>query len=557
MRRGARVRWAVAASLCVAAASLLLTACGGSTSGGGGGGSSPKYLIIGTNGGIDSLNPFVGLNQDSFNSWEQIYPQLVQYNPKTLAFEPDFATSWSSSDGGLTWTFHTVANAKWSDGTPLTAKDVAWTYNTIMKFQAGPTAALAGTVHQVSSVVAQGANTVVINYKKPVANVLSNLQQVPILPEHVWGQYAAGNGKGMKTYANTPASGHPLVSGGPFELIKYVLNQTAAFRANPNWYGPKPKIQGFVLQVFSNDDAMVSALKTGQVDAVEEVPVTAVSAVKSAGMHFYVGPSFTWRDLIVNPNPAKTTHRELLNPLVRKAFEYAVDRKTIVDTAWLGYAAPGSVDVPPADGTWHDAQIKALPYSIAQANKLLDQAGYKMGAGGVRVADGHPMSYQVIFSTDQNGPGDRVFQIIKADFAKIGVRLSQRVLDPSATFTAITANKYRNFDLAMWYWVPIVDPDFMMSAYTCAQYYAWNDSGYCNRTYDNLYAEQAVTLNQNARKAIIYRMEKMVYDSRSEIVLVNNDTIDAWSPQWTGFIESPQGFFTQLSKASLESVHPT
>lgn len=557
MRRGARVRWAVAASLCVAAASLLLTACGGSTSGGGGGGSSPKYLIIGTNGGIDSLNPFVGLNQDSFNSWEQIYPQLVQYNPKTLAFEPDFATSWSSSDGGLTWTFHTVANAKWSDGTPLTAKDVAWTYNTIMKFQAGPTAALAGTVHQVSSVVAQGANTVVINYKKPVANVLSNLQQVPILPEHVWGQYAAGNGKGMKTYANTPASGHPLVSGGPFELIKYVLNQTAAFRANPNWYGPKPKIQGFVLQVFSNDDAMVSALKTGQVDAVEEVPVTAVSAVKSAGMHFYVGPSFTWRDLIVNPNPAKTTHRELLNPLVRKAFEYAVDRKTIVDTAWLGYATPGSVDVPPADGTWHDAQIKALPYSIAQANKLLDQAGYKMGAGGVRVADGHPMSYQVIFSTDQNGPGDRVFQIIKADFAKIGVRLSQRVLDPSATFTAITANKYRNFDLAMWYWVPIVDPDFMMSAYTCAQYYAWNDSGYCNRTYDNLYAEQAVTLNQNARKAIIYRMEKMVYDSRSEIVLVNNDTIDAWSPQWTGFIESPQGFFTQLSKASLESVHPT
>jgi peptide/nickel transport system substrate-binding protein len=554
MRRAARVRWAMASGLCVAA-SLVLAACGSSPTGAGG--SSPKYLIIGTDGGIDSLNPFVGLNQDSFNSWEQIYPQLVQYNPRTLAFEPDFATAWSSSDGGLRWTFHTVANAKWSDGTPLTAADVAWTYNTIIKFQAGPTAALAGAVKDVRRVVAQGPNTVVVEYRTPVANVLSDLQQVPILPQHVWGRYAAGNGKGMKTYANTPAAGKPLVSGGPFELIKYVLNQTAAFRANPNWYGPKPRIQGFVLQVFSNDDAMVSALKTGQVDAVEGVPVTAVRAVKSAGMHLYVGPSFTWRDLIINPNPAKTTHRELLNPLVRKAFEYAVDRRAIVNTAWLGYAQPGSVDVPPADGIWHDSQIKPLPYSIAQANKLLDQAGYKRGAGGVRVADGHPMSYQVIFSTDQNGPGDRAFQIIKTDFAKIGVRLSQHVLDPSATFTAITANRYRNFDLAMWYWVPIVDPDFMMSAYTCAQYDAWNDSGYCNRTYDRLYAKQAVTLNQNARKAIIYRMEKMVYDSRSEIVLVNNDTIDAWSPKWTGFIESPQGFFTQLSKASLESVHPT
>jgi peptide/nickel transport system substrate-binding protein len=178
-----------------------------------------------------------------------------------------------------------------------------------------------------------------------------------------------------------------------------------------------------------------------------------------------------------------------------------------------------------------------------------------MGSGGVRVADGHPMSYQVIFSTDQNGPGDRAFQIIKTDFAKIGVKLSQRTLDPSATFSAISANHYRNFDLGMWYWIPVVDPNFLMSAYTCAQFGAWNDSGYCNANYDRLYAKQAVTLNAQARRAIIYRMEEMIYNSRSEIVLVYNDTIDAWSPKWTGFVESPQGFFSQLSKSSLESVH--
>ena len=545
-------RWATAVGVCVVAS--LLAACG-SSSAGTGGGSTHQYLIIGTDTGVDSLNPFVGLNQDSFNTWEQIYPQLVQYDPRTLAFKPDFATSWSSSDAGRKWTFHTVANAKWSDGAPLTARDVAWTYDAIIKFQSSSTAALAGAVTQMSRVVAEGPDTVVIYYRKPIANVLSNVQQVPILPQHVWGPYAAGSGKAMKTYANTPTSSHPLVSGGPFEVVKYILNQSTAYKANPNWYGPKPKIQGFVLQVFSNDDAMVSALTTGQVDAVEGVPVTAVKAVKSAGLHVYVGPSFTWRDLIINPNRQKTTHRELLNPLVRKAFEYAVDRKAIVDTAWLGYATPGSSDLSPADGVWHDP-IQPLPFNIAEANRLLDQAGYKMGPDGVRIADGHPMSYQVIFSTDQNGPGDRVFQIIKTDFAKIGVHLSQRVLDPSATFTAISANDYRNFDLAMWYWVPIVDPNFMMSAYTCAQYNAWNDSGYCNQTYDKLYAQQAITLDKAARKAIIYRMEKMVYDSRSEIVLVYNDTIDAWRQNWTGFVESPQGFFTQLSKQSLENVHP-
>lgn len=511
-------------------------------------------LRIGTNQGIDSLNPFVGINQDSFNGWEQIYPQLDQFNPETLAPEPDFADSWEQSPDSLTWTFHTVANAKWSDGQPLTANDAAWTFNTVIKFKDGPTAAMAGAVNNMATVTASDATTLVITYEQPVANVLSNVQQISILPEHVWGQYATGNGQGMGTYPNTPTSDQPLVSGGPFMVTKWEKNQITLFQANPNWYGPKPHIEGFGLQVFSNDDAMVQALKTGQIDVIESVPVTAVDTVKAAGFQVYVGPSMWWRDFAINPNPQKTTHRELLNPLVREAFEYAIDRDEIVKTAWLGYAEPGSTMVPPASGKWHNP-IQPLPFDLTKANQLLDQAGYKMDPNGVRIADGHPMSYQVIFSTDQSGPGDRVFQIIQADFKKIGVQLSQRVLDPSATFDAITANDYRDYDLAMWYWVPIVDPDFILSVYTCDQYNAWNDSGYCDSTYDRLYKEQAVTIDPQKRLQIVYQMQQMIYDSRSEIVLVYNDTIDAWSTTWTGFVESPQGLFTQLSKKSLESVH--
>src|SRR5215469_8015066 len=131
------------------AVALLASGCGSSPSAGGqvkqGG-----ILRIGTDQGIDSLNPFVGLNQDSFNTWEQIYPQLVQYNARTLAYEPDFATHWNQSSDGLTWTFHTVPNAKWSDGQPLTANDVAWTYSTVIKFKNGPTAALAGAINNMA-----------------------------------------------------------------------------------------------------------------------------------------------------------------------------------------------------------------------------------------------------------------------------------------------------------------------------------------------------------------------------------------------------------------------
>jgi peptide/nickel transport system substrate-binding protein len=98
------------------------------------------------------------------------------------------------------------------------------------------------------------------------------------------------------------------------------------------------------------------------------------------------------------------------------------------------------------------------------------------------------MSYDVITPNDLTGV-DRTFQIIQADFQKIGVQLKQRSLDSSAAFDVITApnGKYLNFDLAMWDWVPLIDPDFMLSVVTCDQYNGWSDSGYCNKGYDAMY----------------------------------------------------------------------
>src|SRR5215470_4188257 len=110
-----RVRSAVMLSLLVAAATSL-AACGSGTGSGGTG----AVLHIGTTYPIDSMNPFVAQSDYSYAVYEYVYPQLVQYNAK-LQIIPDFARSWSTSSDGRTWTFHTVANAEWSDGKPLTA----------------------------------------------------------------------------------------------------------------------------------------------------------------------------------------------------------------------------------------------------------------------------------------------------------------------------------------------------------------------------------------------------------------------------------------------------
>jgi peptide/nickel transport system substrate-binding protein len=533
---------------------LAVAACGGSSSSSGGGEVKEGGVFrLGSNSTIDSLNPFVAFNADAYSTFEYIYPMLVQYNPK-LQFVADFARSWQHSPDGTIWTFHTQPNAKWSDGKPLTAADVAWTYSTIIKYQNGPTANSAGTVAHMKSATAPNATTVVLTYKQPVANVLSQVQQVPILPEHIWAKYATGNGKALTRFSNNA----PIVSGGPFILDKYTPKQIALFKRNPTFYGPKPHIDGLGLQFFATTDAMITALKSNQLDGVEvPVPPTSVATLKAA--HFVVRstPSYNFDDFIINSNPNQDpSHKELLNPLLRQAFDAAIDRQAIIKTSLLGFGQPGSSILGPAIGHWYDPAIKPAPFDLAKANQLLDQAGYKMGPNGLRVANGHPMSYTVIVPDSMaNSYEQRSFQIMQGDFKKIGVKLTEKVLDDSAAYDAILANNYKNFELSLWDWGVLPDPDFMLSVLTCGSFNVWNDTGYCNKTYDSMYQAQGAAINPAKRQQIIYQMQQMIATQKPYLVVDYPDSIEAHSPAWTDLPLIADSSFWEGSKIPFESVH--
>lgn len=535
-----------------AGAALVMTAALAACSSGG---SSGTVLRIGATASIDSLNPFVSSSDYSSVVYQYSYPHLTEYDTRKLTVVPSFARSWTTSADGTEWTFTTRSGAQWSDGKPLTAKDAAFTFSMIIKYQNGPTGQLAGFVNGMTSATAPNATTLVLHYAHRVSNVLAQMQQVPILPQHVWASLATGNGKKISTFQN----GAPMVSGGPFELTQYKKDQLALFDRNPHWWGAtKPRITGFGLQFFANADAMVTALKTKQVDMIgESTPATAVASLKKAGMVVQTTPSVGFYDFIINTNPKKTQHRELLDPKVRESFEYAIDRGAIDKTAWLGYSEPGSTIVAPATG-WHDNSITGLPFDPAKANAILDGLGYARGSDGIRVADGHPMSYQVIFPTEINGAGDRMFQIIQDDFKTIGVALTMRKMDTDAATTAINGsdNKYTGFDLAMWDWIPPVDPDFQLSVLTCSQWGNNSDSGYCNPAYDALYKEQGAAPDRASRQAIIDKMQQIAFDDRPYIVLNYQDVIEAHSPSWTGFLMSPLvGSVNNLSTQTLLTVH--
>jgi peptide/nickel transport system substrate-binding protein len=507
---------------------------------------------LGTSSRIDSLNPYVAFNQDAYSTFEYIYPTLIQYDKANRNFAPDFATSWKASNGGKTWTFTVRKGAVWSDGKPLTAADAAWTINTDVKYKDGATANSAGLIAHITRADAPNPTTLVVRYAAAAGNVLGQFQQFPILPKHIWSQHLGHKGNDLKSFSNKA----PVVGAGPFNLIKFQKDQIALFQRNDKFYGPKPQVDGFGLQMFSNDDALVASLKHHEIDGIEDVPATAIKTLRSSGFTIKQVPGFDHTDFIINSNPKKTKHRELLDPRVKTAMDYAIDRAQIVRVVFLGAAHPGNSIITPSSGSWYNPAVKPTPFNLAKANQILDSLGYKKGSDGIRVANGSKMSYAVITPTDVHSV-QRTFQIIQAAFRKIGVQLKQKALDSSAAFDAITApnGKYTDFDLSMWDWVGLVDPDFMLSVVTCEQYGGWSDSGYCDKKYDALYSKQQLTPDQTKRRAIVWQMQAYLQKTKPYLWLANLDNVSAYSSNWTGIVTGPQGPFNSISKVSLTSIH--
>ena len=122
-------------------------------------------------------------------------------------------------------------------------------------------------------------------------------------------------------------------------------------------------------------------MKSGEIDAIESVPPTAIDTLKKAGVIVVHVPGVTTNDFIFNANTKKTNHRELLNLKLREAFAHAIDRDKIIKVAWLGTAKPATSFIPPATGDWHNPNLKPETFDLAKANQLLDGLGYKKGSG--------------------------------------------------------------------------------------------------------------------------------------------------------------------------------
>lgn len=568
-------RWI--AAIAVVAATAAVTGCGGSSGssgsttqkGTGAAGTTVKQggvFRIAANDGIDSMNPFTAVNSDVHNAFQNIYSFLIQYDPKTFDYVGDLATSWKTLKGGRDWEFKIRSGVKWSDGKPLAAKDVADVMNwaTSKKLDG---LGLVGEIFggHLKSAVATDPQTLVLHYDQPVAIVLSKLAKWPILPPQQWVQFKSATAAGQ--FQNTAP-----ISSGPFTVTSYVKRQLLLTKANPDYYGKKPYIDGWGLKQYDNVDASIQALESGQIDAVEAVPGPSfLSLSNSASIKAVAAPSAFVSDFIINANPNKTTHRELLSRKVRQAFADAIDKQSLVRLIHAGKGEPADSIVPKAygnlPGTNKPSHAPDLPqdrYDPAAANKILDGLGYKRGPGGTRVANGKPMSYTVIVPTDAYTGVTRVSDLFKRWFSAIGVNLTIKPLDSTAAYNAIIdtqaatktpKNSYKTFDMSLWNWTSRPDPESILLVATSGQYGSLNDSGYANPAYDKAYLKQFTEMDPNKRLAIIWDMERMLARDRPYIPLVWADKLQAWNKKWVGLTETPQGFFNESSDANMLNVH--
>lgn len=510
-------------------------------------------LRVGSINYIDSLNPFNYIESQAYQAMLMIYPQLVQYaqGDDGLVIEGDWAESWETSPDGKDWAFKLKPGGEWSDGTPLTANDAAWTINTIIKYAAGPTAVAAPALAHVVSAEATDENSLVIHYDAPVGNVLAQLEQLFIVPQHVWEPLVGANGKNLKTFH--PEQNLPVVSAGAYTIKEYEKKGTTVFIPWEGYYGEPSNAEAVTLTYFTNSDSMISELRQGNLDWVDQVPFNAVKVLEEDdNLVVNKVPGAETTNITWNSNPRKPKNRELLDPQVKKALSMCVDRERIIEVVFNGYASLVESLVGHIAGPMENPNLGPLEYDCEAGNQMLDDLGYERGSDGTRIApattgeyaqEAHPMEYEVITPTSTDFNVDRSFEIVQEGFAEAGVKLTQKVGgDTTASYALETDDNcdgeastgYATFDMAMWDWVGYIDPDFMLSVVTKGQWCSWSDTGWDNPEYDEMYLRQGTLVNPEERKQLVWEMQQMIYDNFVYTQLTNHEYIDAHSDKWAG-----------------------
>ncbi len=530
-------------------------------------GASSVTLKIGWTEEPDNLNPFIGYQNETYEIWAMNYDLLFGYgdrNQPTLDLASQFPTKSNGgiSADGLTWTIKVRSGIKWQDGVPLTADDVAFTFNYIVKNQM---ANFTNSTFGIKSATALDPTTVRIVCSRPKADL--ETMWVPIIPQHIWGRVSP------QAASTSYAVKLPLVGSGPFQTVAFKKGSYIHLVRNPTYWGPKPAIDNVYFEVYQDADTMVTDLKSGNIDAAWGIPQAQFSALKS-DPSFKAVPYgyYNWNYLEFNSydNSSSLGNPVLRDWKFRNALNYAVDKQRLAQLAYQGYAQPATTIIPPGiwtnpDYHWQPPADQIYTFDLAKAGQLLDQAGYRLSSGGVRLdKKGKPIKLRLFSSTDSSQEQSEA-KVITGWLEKLGLKITLSVVDPG-TLTSDIYNQRGSiwapdFDLVVWNWTGYYDPGQTLVCFTTPQIGSLDEPFWSNAQYDALNEQQASTIDPQARKTPIWQMQQLMYQQTPWIVLTYPDYLEAYNTtKWTGWTQMFNGhgpaFNTEGNIASYLNLRP-
>jgi peptide/nickel transport system substrate-binding protein len=454
---------------------------------------------------------------------------LVRVNRVTSDLESRLAREWSSSPDGLTWTLKLREDVVFSDGWPFTAADVVFSFAALYDKRVGSPIATGFQVNgQPLTVRAEGDHTVVLTFPSPYGPGLAMLDSLPILPRHLL-EPSLTSGTFAKAWGVTTPPAQ-MAGLGPFVLAEYVSGQRIRFTRNPHYWRrddrgqPLPYLDELDLEIQPDQNAAALRLESGDLDLLDD-PVrpedmSAFTAAQTQGKlrlleaGVATDPNMLWFNLA--PNAPRAKDRPWLQrEELRQAISYAVDRKVIVDTVYLGAAEPAYGPVTSGNREWFIPDLPKTEFDPAKAKALLASIGLtdRNGDGLLEDAAGKPARFSIL---TRKGKTDleRGAAVIQDQLRKVGLAVDIVDLDMRALLAQLSKGDYDAiyFHIGADSTDPARNLDFWLSS---GSFHFWNPEQPKPTTpweaqIDDLMRKQSTTIDRAERHRLFAEAQRVL-----------------------------------------------
>ncbi len=475
--------------------------------------------------GIATITPLVSSDVGASEVQSYVLETLLTRNPDSLEWDGLIADSWTVSDDGLVITFKLREDVTFSDGKPLTAEDVVFSFDFAMT-EAIQAPGERSLYERISNVKANGPYEVVFTYKEPYFEALELAGSIAILPKHFYEPYLAkpqefNESKGL------------LLGSGPYRLADPKgwtpdIGNIELVRNDRYWGDVQPSYDRILWKIIQNDSARLTTYRNGEIDAygarpVEYARLKADEQMMSKSHHFeYMSPVAGYAWIGWNQGTAEKPSR-FADKRVRQAMTYMTDVGRIIKDVYLDY---GEAAVSPFSNTskQHDPNLKPYAFDLAKARTLLKAAGYedRNGDGVIENEQGEPFEFKLTYFQG-NEDTNRMVLLLKDIYAQAGVKL---VPFPQEWPVMVEALNKKDFEAITLAWTSGVETDINQmfhSSQTMAN--GNNFINYKNPELDKLIDQARATVDETKRMALWRQAEKILYEDQPYTFLFRRKTL--------------------------------